>query len=248
MTAFAAEISVFIVGHNNLAREGLRRILEEQNFRVLASHDSYQSFADWPKDVASPHIIIFDTGNGDDIDIDMEHFRAEYPAARTIILADDFDFDRMMHAFETGACGFIVKEIACQPLMESLKLVAMGEKVMPSALAQFLPGRINASPRQTARESKLTQSLSEREVETFRRMCRGEPNKVIAQNLGISEATVKVHVKAILRKLHLHNRTQAVAWALNSGFDLNTPEASPARLTGGLSNRSPGAPPRLFAA
>lgn len=222
MAIVAAEISVFLFGSNNLAREGLRRILEEENFKVWVSDDNALILPDWERQRAAKNLIIIDTGILGNVERDVALLHGRYPDAHIVVLADSFDFDSMMQAFQSGADGYIVKEIGCEPLVESLRLVAMGEKVMPSALAHFLPGRIETGRRPVAAEFKLTHVLSDREIETFRRMCRGEPNKIIAQNLGISEATVKVHVKAILRKLGLRNRTQAVALALNSGFDADS--------------------------
>jgi two-component system, NarL family, nitrate/nitrite response regulator NarL len=67
-------------------------------------------------------------------------------------------------------------------------------------------------------EVAYTRELTSREMEVLRRLARGNCNKLIARDLGIAEATVKVHVKSLLRKLRLLNRTQAAVWAVNNGF------------------------------
>jgi two-component system nitrate/nitrite response regulator NarL len=99
--------------------------------------------------------------------------------------------------------------------------VASGEKVLPSQLVKHLPLRSAMSNAELNDGSELLETLSEREIETLRCLIMGYPNKVIAYRLDISEATVKVHVKAILRKLGVQNRTQAAIWAVNNGLDVN---------------------------
>lgn len=241
MSNLSSETSVFLLGRNSIGREGLRLLLEGGSFRVAVSQEEYSVSSDWPRDLAGPHLIVLDTGKGDQLDLQamFKGYKASYPQARLVILAESFEFEGVMRAFAAGADGYIVKEIGCQSLMESLRLIALGEKVMPSALAQFLPETMERRTRPARPGPDLAGTLSEREIETFRRMCRGEPNKVIAQNLGITEATVKVHVKAILRKLHLKNRTQAVAWALGEGADFGGPDCR--RSAAGHSSTTPGA-------
>ncbi len=138
---------------------------------------------------------------------------------KLVLLADQFDFDTMIDAFREGVDGYIINDIQCQSLMESLKLVASGEKVLPSQLVRHLPLRSAMANVKVNDGSDLLNNLSEREVETLRCLIMGYPNKVIAYRLDISEATVKVHVKAILRKLGVQNRTQAAICAVNNGLD-----------------------------
>jgi two-component system nitrate/nitrite response regulator NarL len=137
------------------------------------------------------------------------------------VLSDQFDLDEVVEAFKFGVDGYIVKEISCEALMKSLRLVAMGEKVMPSQLAQHLSGMEERSQApQLARNPDVSRILSDREITTLRYLLVGHANKVIARRLEISEATVKVYVKAILRKLRVSNRTQAAIWAFNNGVQV----------------------------
>jgi two-component system nitrate/nitrite response regulator NarL len=139
----------------------------------------------------------------------------------------------MVDAFRAGADGYILKEIGCDSLIESLRLIKLGEKVMPSELVRHLPQHSMAPNSSTEPEANLAELLSEREIETLRCLVLGYANKVIAYRLYISEATVKVHVKAVLRKLMVQNRTQAAIWAVNHGVvsaqmaSITQPEAAP---------------------
>jgi DNA-binding NarL/FixJ family response regulator len=117
---------------------------------------------------------------------------------------------QLVAALKAGASGYLVKDIGPAALRESLALVLMGEKVLPSELVPSLisaparPGR-STLPRLSAQEERILEYLA-----------RGEPNKEIAAHLSVTESMVKVHMKALLRKIGAPNRTIAAIWALNN--------------------------------
>ena len=215
-----APVPVAIVSRNTLAREGMSRILHGEDFSVTESHDSSLGLLKTTERDRCPRLVILDENEDDNLCSEVEQLQEEMPDARVVVLSNDFDFDTMVAAFRAGVDGYIVKRIGCEPLIESLKLVNMGEKVMPSELAQGLPRRWTRGAIPAMSDRELLNLLSEREIETLRYLILGSPNKVIAGHLNISEATVKVHVKAILRKLGAQNRTQAAIWAVNNGIEL----------------------------
>ena len=106
------------------------------------------------------------------------------------------------------------------PLIQSLQLILLGEKVFPTTLASMLLDMTAAGPQHSVR------GLSPREREILQLLVTGASNKLIATRLGITEATVKVHLKTLLRKIDVNNRTQAAIWAMNNGF---TAEGAPIR-------------------
>ncbi|MFL0357261.1 LuxR C-terminal-related transcriptional regulator [Erythrobacter sp. GH1-10] len=217
------EINVSIVCPNSLVKEGLRRILSEDTFSVRHSLGNAASLLNDESEGAfldDGELVLFES-SGPDIDQDIRALHEKHPNCKLVLLADSFDFDGMIDAFRAGADGYIIKDIECQSLIESLKLIALGEKVLPSQLVKHLPLRSAMENGSLADQSELLDSLSDRELETLRCLIMGYPNKVIAYRLDISEATVKVHVKAILRKLGVQNRTQAAIWAVNNGLDAN---------------------------
>ena len=144
---------------------------------------------------------------------------AEAERGGNIVAKGDYEFDEVALAFGNGIDGYIVKEISCEPLIESLKLVALGEKVLPSQLARTLSDFHPRFESGNQHDTASAACLSEREAEILRCLTVGMANKVMSRLLNISEATVKVHVKAILRKLRLSNRTQAAIWAIKHGFE-----------------------------
>jgi two-component system nitrate/nitrite response regulator NarL len=214
-------LSAVVVGKNSLAREGLRRILAEENFSVQASVESGTSFLLANAEDESPNLFILDNSTTDHLESELEALNTSFPKSRKVVLSDQFDLEEVVEAFKFGVDGYIVKEISCEALMKSLRLVAMGEKVMPSQLAQHLSGMEERSQApQLSRNPDVSRILSDREITTLRYLLVGHANKVIARRLEISEATVKVYVKAILRKLRVSNRTQAAIWAFNNGVQV----------------------------
>lgn len=223
------KIDVSLLSRNEIAREGLRRILLSEQFEVRNSANEVAAIEspDCTEQTARPHIIIIDDASGSDAIVSCRELSERHPGARLVLLADDYEFDEVALAFGSGIDGYIVKEISCEPLIESLKLVALGEKVMPSQLARNLSFVCAGSSGEDWHESVSGVGLSDREVEILRCLTMGLANKVVSRRLSISEATVKVHVKAILRKLRVANRTQAAIWAIKHGFE-RAPQAEEA--------------------
>lgn len=215
------KIDVTLLSRNEIAREGLRRILVSDQFDVCNSATDAASLQTHSPAFSGqrPHIIIIDDAPGSDPIGSCRELSERYPNARLVLLADDYEFDEVALAFGCGIDGYIVKEISCEPLIESLKLVALGEKVLPSQLARNLSFVSAGSSGEDWHDSVAAAGLSDREVEILRCLTLGLANKVVSRRLNISEATVKVHVKAILRKLRVANRTQAAIWAIKHGFE-----------------------------
>src|SRR3546814_70355 len=116
-----------------------------------------------------------------------------------------------------GAAAFLLKDISLEALIHSLKLAMLGQKVMPTELAMALiNGATGMQP--AGGRSIADYGLSDREMEILRCLVNGDANKVIANRLDITEATVKVHMKSLLRKITAATRTQAAIWALNQGL------------------------------
>jgi len=210
-------VNVTIVGRNSIIREGLRKILEDDNFNVIQSVDCSSSISDSHMN----RLIIFDTFQENECMDDIEFIKNKLPESPIILLTDQFDFRTLVRSLQIGVHGYIVKNISCSALIGSLRLVAMGEKVMPTELAKQLLSD-SSTNRSAVSFDDLNKNLSDREIEVLRCLITGLPNKVISRTLDICEATVKVHVKSILRKLCVNNRTQAAIFAFDHGLQGNT--------------------------
>jgi DNA-binding NarL/FixJ family response regulator len=132
--------------------------------------------------------------------------RAEFPAARVIVVTTfegDYEIQRALAA---GACGYVLKSAPLAELVGVIRKVHAGRKHLPAVVAESLAAYMEADP------------LTEREVEVLRRIAEGDRNRDVGEYLGIAEDTVKVHVKRIMEKLGAKDRTQAVAIGVRRGI------------------------------
>lgn len=220
-----------LVGPSALLREGLTRILSMANFRIVASASCVADLALTALPQHGSILLIIDAG--DDLDAavgQVERFKEQHPAGRIAVLADRNLLSDIVSAFRAGANGYFIKVAPCDAFIKSLELVMLGETILPAAILSMILDHddedeheaIVRGVRKTAAallraESNDTPRLSVRERCILKCLSEGGSNKVIARKIDIAEATVKVHVKTILRKIGVHNRTQAAIWAMNNG-------------------------------
>jgi len=132
--------------------------------------------------------------------------RSSHPLARFIVVTT-YEGDADIHrALEAGAQGYVIKGMPYQTLVEALQKVHSGRRFVPPPVERALASRLPDS------------ELSSREMEVLRLLMSGKKNKDIASMLGITEATVKSHVSAILMRLNVNDRTEAVVTALRRGL------------------------------
>ncbi len=139
----------------------------------------------------------------------------ESPNANIVLVAAKFDAGQMMRWLDAGVDGYLVADISPEALVHALELVRHGERVFPSELAaQLTASSLTALP---APEQDTSGILTPRETEIVAYLVQGDSNKAIANALGLTEATVKMHLRQIFSKVGATNRTQAAAWAMNNG-------------------------------
>lgn len=206
---------VWLIDAHPLLRSGLRAQLEGKGFEVAAEAGTVAEIARINGDAQAPHLIILDYAQGCDA---VAALKSMQPQARTIVFAESAELSHLADMFSAGADGYLLKSISPSALIESLRLVALGEKVFPSMLTDFLgamrANQVNANERVRVGDV----ALSQRELDIIRRLADGYSNKSIAKELSITEATVKVHLKTVLRKLGATNRTQVAIWAVQHGL------------------------------
>lgn len=223
-------LPVILVGKSILQKEGLARILRASNFRILASIASADDFLP-SKSVPQPPLCLI-VHTGDDFDVAVEQielFKGRFPEGRIAIVADQYRLNDLTAAFRAGANGYFVNVITCDRFVKSVELVMLGETIFPPAFLSFIldatarladtgaNDRTDGEPILLATEDPTAPLLSPREKSILLCIIEGDSNKCIARKMDITEATVKVHVKAILRKIRVQNRTQAAIWGLNHG-------------------------------
>ena len=204
-------LKLAIVGRGTILREALARILSEANFEITHVAPSFEPI---PTGTQADILLMLIDRWEDDV---LVPARRHFPDAGIVLLTRDFDFQDLSMAFQAGVSGYLLKDMSTERLMGSIRLVAMGEKVFPSELADQLTGQTLAG-QQNDPVTIQSANLSVREAEILRCLALGLSNKEISRRLSISEATVKVHVKSVLRKLGVANRTQAAIWATSHGL------------------------------
>jgi DNA-binding NarL/FixJ family response regulator len=221
--------AIILVGKSTLLREGLARILRSENFRILASVSCADDLLPRKLQLHQPLFLVVHTGDDFDVAVEqIELFRNQHPGGRIAIVADHYRLDELVSAFRAGANGYFADVMTCDVFIKSIELVRMGETIFPPAFLSFVLNpeddpRGEAAPRDENNQETLIRTvrtlepqLSTREKSILRCLIEGDSNKCIARKIDIAEATVKVHVKAILRKIRVQNRTQAAIWAMNN--------------------------------
>lgn len=209
--------SVFLIDSSRLFREGLRRIFSESSLTVV--HES-SSIEDALPFVASlnPALVLMDLKDcGGVLAGQIGRVHAAAPRARIVVLTETIRVDRLADALSAGVDGYLLKNLSGAVLHQSLRLILLGEKVFPTDLADILT-KDQMMARGDTGQGGRSPGLSHREMQILALLLNGAPNKRIAFDLKISEGTVKVHLKAILKKINVRNRTQAAIWALNRGI------------------------------
>jgi DNA-binding NarL/FixJ family response regulator len=136
----------------------------------------------------------------------IETIRREFPQARIIVLTTYSGDVQASRAFKAGAAGYLLKSMLRTELVSSIRDVHMGRRRIPPEIAESLA------------EHFTLDDLSEREIQVLRSVAAGHSNKIVADDLSISEDTVKGHMKSIMAKLGASDRTQAVMIAMKRGY------------------------------
>ncbi|MET0555371.1 MAG: response regulator transcription factor [Vicinamibacteria bacterium] len=206
MTASAA-IRLLTVDDHPLMREGIAAVVASQaDLQLVAAagsgREALLSFREHRPDVTLMDLRLPDMSGIDA----LSAIRAEFPDARVVILTT-FEGDvEIQRALSAGARGYLLKSMPPREMVEAIRQVHAGRKRIPPQVAAHIAEHLG--------EERLTA----REIEVLQRLAGGNRNKDIAEQLFISEETVKVHVKHLMDKLGASDRTQAVAIALRRGI------------------------------
>ena len=211
--------SLLVIETNKLFREGLRHIFSASSFEIVHEAGSVEDAIPFVESL-QPALVLVGLPDSDDVITRVSQIRAAAPRTRIVILADSIRINGLADAMTTGVDGYLLKNMSADALHQSLRIVSLGEKVLPSELANLLTGDRLGSRRYLGSTRHLN-GLSDREIQILSHVRKGGQNKQIANDLKISDGTVKVHLKAILKKTGAQNRTQAAIWAMDHGISRN---------------------------
>jgi two-component system, NarL family, nitrate/nitrite response regulator NarL len=208
--------SVLLIDASRLFREGLRRILSSSSLAAVHEACSVQDALPSIESLQPALVIVNFPDAGESQREAIGQIRAAAPRTRIVVLTETIRVNRLSEALSAGADGYLLKNISADALHQSLQLVLLGEKVFPTDLAHLLTSDRITTRNGTA-QGRHVNGLSDREMQILGCLLNGAQNKQIARDLQICEGTVKVHLKTVLKKIGVQNRTQAALWAISQG-------------------------------
>ncbi len=210
----AAPIRLLIADDHAIVREGLRALIETEPDMELVGEavngeDAVEKARSLKPDVILLDLVMPRMGGIEAI----AEIKRDNPGARILVLTSFAEEEKVFPAIKTGALGYLLKDASPRDLLEGIRNVFSGESSLHPNIARKLIRELSVQSGPPTEEP-----LSERELDVLNLVARGLSNQEIAEQLVISERTVRTHVGHILDKLHLASRTQAALYALRKGI------------------------------
>ena len=209
-------IRLHLVDDQEMVRAGLRLILSaEDDLEIVGEAPDGRAGVEAARTLA-PDVVLMDVRmpkvNGIEA---AAQIRADLPTTKILMLTVSDEEEDLYEAIKAGANGYLLKEISVEEVAEAIRAVMQGQSLISPSMASKLLSEFNALVRRAEdRQQFPAPALTNREIEVLRLVAKGMSNREIAEELYISENTVKNHVRNILEKLHLHNRMEAVIYAV----------------------------------
>ena len=216
----SSNLRVLIIDDHTLFRDGLKGLLDRHNIDVVGSLGDGHEGIRLAQEL-NPDIVLLDMRmpniTGLEVLKQLQQIKFESPVAMLTTSNDERD---LVEALRNGAKGYLLKDMEPDDVVAALREIVKGETVVAPNLTQILARVVKGEPILETAPSPIA-DLTPRESEILSLLAEGQSNKVIARNLGISDGTVKLHVKAILRKLNIHSRVEAAVIAVEQGLRAN---------------------------
>jgi two-component system nitrate/nitrite response regulator NarL len=211
---------VLIIDDHALFRVGLQGLLEQRGIEVA---DAVASGIEGIQRVEElrPDIVLLDLRMPDMGGLEvLQKLREKEPAIPVVMLTTSNDEADLIKSLRSGAQGYLLKDMEPDELVGALRDIENGKNVVAQDLTDALARMVQGEASVADEEGPFSE-LTPREMEILCLLAEGQSNKLIARNLGISDGTVKLHVKAILRKLGIHSRVEAAVIAVEQGLRKN---------------------------
>jgi DNA-binding NarL/FixJ family response regulator len=200
-------IRIMLVDDHDLVREGVAALLANHSDLELVASVADGAAALQAVNCAQPDVVLLDMRmpRGDGLAV-LRNLRARHPGVHVVVLSADSGDVTIRRALNEGAAGYLLKSAPGREVVEAIRRCTQG-RLLPSPEVARLLG-----------EGESYDQLSGREIDVLQRAATGQANKRIAAGLGLTENTVKNHIKSILQKLQVRDRTASVTTALRRGI------------------------------
>jgi len=209
------KIKILIADDHSMVREGLKQLIElEDDIEVIAQVGDGQEAIDKIHEM-NPDVVLLDINmpimNGLEV---LEKLKETKVDVNVLILTIHNEIEYLYRAVEIGVNGYVLKDSDSDVLIKAIRSIYKGESYIQPNMASLLFKKINGELDNQVKHSKLTK----REVEVLKLITQGLLNKEIADQLCISEKTVKNHVSNIFKKIEVSDRTQAAVYAIKNNI------------------------------
>jgi len=214
-----------IADDHALFRDSLRSLLTARGLNVVGEASNGREAVEMARELL-PDVVLMDLSMPEMDGLAATRLiSAELPAVKVVMLTASNEDADLFEAIKSGAEGYLLKDLESGRFFALLEGVARGEPALTPLLARKLLDEF-ANPKLSPNRDQDPDALTTREMEVLDWMVQGETsNRSLARKLGVSENTIKFHVRNILDKLHLHNRAQVVSYALRHGLVQGQSEA-----------------------
>lgn len=213
-----APASILIIDDHPLLRRGVSQLLElEDDLELVGEAGEPEAGIRLTLEL-DPDMVLLDLNmpgmNGIET---LKRLREEGFAGRVVMFTVSDQEEDVVDALQAGADGYLLKDMDPDELVRQMRQASLGRMVISESLTALLAGALRSQRSQPAAPD--IHSLTQREREILCELAGGLSNKMIARRLDITEGTVKVHVKHLLKKLNLRSRVEAAVWAVQEGVD-----------------------------
>ena len=206
-------LRVMIVDDHTLFRSGLSELLERRGIEVCAAVGDGEEGCRLAAELA-PDVVLLDLRMPglDGLSV-LERIAALDPGCAVVMLTTSSDERDLVTSLRSGARGYLLKDMEPEQLVDALVAVTEGETVVAPEMTSVLAKVVKGGTVDSGQPDRFS-SLTPREFEILRHLSEGQSNKEIARDLGITDGTVKLHVRSILRKLEVRSRVEAAVIAV----------------------------------
>ncbi len=208
---------VLVIDDHALFRIGLSELLERRGIQVIAAVSGCEEGLNKVMET-QPDVVLLDMRMPQMTGLQvLERLRADGWKKPVSMLTTSRDESDVLSSLQNGAQGYLLKDMEPDELINALERIVQGETVVAQELTGILARAVQGGS-EPVKTDKEMPDLTPREQEILCLLAEGQSNKVIARNLGISDGTVKLHVKAILRKMGVHSRVEAAVLAVENNM------------------------------